>query len=67
VPAEVGEEFPGWRCDLGFVPGWQAPLALVLGQVGFLDQVTVTFARGASMLAIEDWEVFDARFGTGPT
>jgi hypothetical protein len=39
----------------------------VLGQAGFLDRFTATFHRGAAMLAIEDWEAFDSRFGTGAT
>jgi len=51
--------------NVGFVPGWQAPFALVLGQYGFLDQFTVTVHRGAATLAIEEWDAFDARFGTG--
>lgn len=62
---DAGEEFVSWRCDVGFVPGWQAPFAMVLGQVGFLDRFTVTFHRGAAMLAIEDWSAFDTRFGGG--
>lgn len=62
---EMGDEFTAWRCDVGFVPDWQAPFAMVLGQRGFLDQFTVSFHRGAAALAIEEWNVFDARFGTG--
>lgn len=61
---DAGEEFISWRCDIGFVPGWRAPFAMVLGQVGFLDQFTVTFHRGAATLAMEDWAVFDSRFPT---
>jgi len=63
--SDLDEELASWRCDVGFVPGWQAPFALVLGRVGFLDQFTVTFHRGAAMLAIEPWEAFDQRFATG--
>jgi hypothetical protein len=59
-------DFVSWRADVGFVPGWQAPFPLVLGQVGFLDRFTVTFHRGAATLAIEDWEAFDSRFGVTP-
>lgn len=62
---DTTEEFISWRADVGFVPNWQAPFPLVVGQVGFLDQFTVTFHRGAALLAIESWEVFDARFRTG--
>jgi hypothetical protein len=59
-------EFISWRADVGFVPGWPAPFPLVLGQVGFLDRFTVTFHRGAAMLAVEEWEAFDSRFGVAP-
>lgn len=65
--ADEVDEFTSWRAAVGFVPDWQAPFALVLGQVGFLDRFTVTFHRGAAALAIEDWDVFDARFGNGPS
>jgi len=64
---DVGEEFVSWRCDVGFVPGWQAPFALVLGQAGFLNRFTATFHRVSAALAIEDVEAFDARFGPGAT
>lgn len=60
------DEFVAWHGDVGFVPDWRAPFPLVLGQTGFLDRFTVTFHRGAALLAIEGWEVFDIRFGTGP-
>lgn len=59
------EEMITWRADVGFVPRWQAPFPIVVGQVGFLDQFTVTFHRDAAVLAIEEWGVFDERFGTG--
>lgn len=59
---EIGNEVVSWRCDIAFVPGWEAPFAMVLGQIGFLDGYTVTFHRGAAMLAIEEWDAFDARF-----
>lgn len=64
--AHDADQFVSWRADVGFVPGWRAPFPFVLGQVGFLDRFTTTFHRGAGLLAIEDWEVFDSRFGTGP-
>ncbi len=59
------DEMITWHADVGFVPQWQAPFPIVVGQVGFLDQFTVTFHRGAATLAIEEWGAFDARFGTG--
>ncbi len=64
---DASEQFVSWRCDVGFVPGWQARFALVLGQAGFLDRFTATFHRVSAALAIEDVEAFDARFDTGAT
>ncbi len=58
------DEVISWRSDVSFVPSWQAPFPIVAGQLGFLDQFTVTFHRGAVMLAVEPWEVFDARFAS---
>lgn len=52
-----------WRADVGFVPRWDPPFSVLLGQVGFLDTFTVTMSRMAGTLAIEDPEVFDERFG----
>ena len=63
---EAADGFLSWRCDVGFVPRWQAPFSMVLGQLGFLDQFTLTFHRGAATLAIEDWDQFDRRFGLRP-
>lgn len=45
------DEMITWQADVGFVPHWQAPFPIVVGQVGFLDQFTVTFHRGAATLA----------------
>lgn len=63
--ADDAAQMHSWRADVGFVDDWQAPFPLVLGQVGFLDRFTATFHRGAAMLAVEDWETFDTRYGTG--
>lgn len=49
------------------MPQWRAPFPVVVGQLGFLDQFTVTFHRGAAMVAIEPWEAFDARFERQPS
>ena len=65
--APDGDDLVSWRADVGFVPQWRAPFPVVVGQSGFLDQFTVTFHRGAAMLAIEPWEAFDARFGRQPS
>jgi hypothetical protein len=59
---------PGWawRAEVGFFNEWtSAPWQVLLGQVGFFDQFTVTFSRTALQLAIEGAERFDDRFGAG--
>jgi len=72
-PAEVTlrlppePEPPGveWQAEVGFLSAWTvAPWQVILGQVGFFDQFTVTFSRHALQLAIEPAEVFDERYST---
>jgi hypothetical protein len=53
-----------WRAEVGFFSAWtSAPWQVVLGQVGFFDQFTISFSRQALRLAIEHTETFDDRFG----
>jgi hypothetical protein len=53
-----------WRAEVGFFSEWtSAPWQVILGQVGFFDQFTVTFSRHALRLAIEAEGVFDQRYG----
>lgn len=52
-----------WRAEVGFFSAWtSAPWQVLLGQVGFFDQFTVTFSRHALHLAVEDVQTFDRRF-----
>jgi hypothetical protein len=51
--------------EVGFFSAWtSAPWQVLLGQVGFFDQFTVTFSRRDFQLAIEDGEAFDRRYST---
>jgi hypothetical protein len=53
-----------WQAEVGFFSEWtSAPWQVILGQVGFFDQFTVTFGRQALQLAIEEVEAFDQRYG----
>lgn len=53
-----------WHAEVGFFSAWtSAPWQVLLGQVGFFDQFTVTFSRCALQLTIEDVEKFDQRYG----
>jgi hypothetical protein len=56
---------PGWewQAEVGFFSEWtSAPWQVLLGQVGFFDQFTVTFGRSALQLAIENADAFDGRY-----
>jgi len=62
---ELGLPGVEWQAEVGFFNEWtSAPWQVLLGQVGFFDQFTVTFGRHALRLAIEDAEAFDQRYGT---
>ena len=69
-PAESGAAlwnlcvYPRYSEDLFFSEWTSAPWQVLLGQVGFFDQFTVTFSRSTLQLAIEDAEGFDKRYGT---
>jgi hypothetical protein len=54
-----------WQAEVGFFSGWtSAPWQVILGQVGFFDQFTITFSRHGLLLAVEDVESFDRRYET---
>ena len=61
-PGQPGVE---WQSEVGFFSEWtSAPWQVLLGQVGFFDQFTVTFSRLALQLAVEEAHAFDRRYGT---
>jgi hypothetical protein len=51
------------QATVGFFTQWDPPWALLLGQVGFFDQFTVTMNRLSQALAMEAANEFDGRFG----
>ncbi len=61
-----GEDDPyiEWQAPVGFIPNWHSYGFVLLGNVGFLDQFTVTASRFAQAVAIEDRDAFDEHFGT---
>ena len=61
------EEFIEWPTEVGFVSHWCPTWPVLLGQVGFLDHVTVTMSRQSQHVAVEEWNQFDNRFGVPPT
>jgi hypothetical protein len=62
---EPGTPGVEWQAEVGFFSGWtSAPWQVILGQVGFFDQFTITFSRHGLLLAVEDVESFDQRYET---
>ena len=61
-----GEDDPyiEWQAPVGFIPNWHSYGFVLLGNVGFLDQFTVTASRFAQAVAIENRDAFDEHFGT---
>jgi hypothetical protein len=60
---EQGEGHVEWQAEVDFFTEWtSSPWQILLGQVGFFDQFTVTFGRSARQLAIEAAEEFDRRW-----
>ena len=52
-----------WHAQVGFFTEWQSPpWNVLLGQVGFLDEFTVTFNRVSAALAVTAVDDFDTRF-----
>jgi hypothetical protein len=60
---EPGQPGMEWQAEVGFLSAWtSAAWQVILGQVGFFDQFTVTFSRHALQVAIEDVGAFDHRY-----
>lgn len=52
-----------WQGEVGFPHHWRPTWPILVGQVGFLDQFTVTMSRLAQQVAVEAPETFDERYG----
>jgi hypothetical protein len=56
------DEFFEWHTDVGVIREWKPTFQVLLGQVGFMDQFTVTMSRHAQETAIEAITEYDKRF-----
>lgn len=64
APGDAGDDvFLEWQAEVGFLQQWRPTWPMLVGQVGFFDQYTVTMSRFALQTAVEQVEVFDGRFG----
>ena len=64
TPLDSQVEPASWTLDVGFVDDWRPLYPCILGNVGFLDQFTVTISRFAQATAVEPRDAFDDRFGS---
>jgi Aspartyl protease len=68
APGSAGDDvFVEWQAEVGFLKQWRPTWPMLVGQVGFFDQFTVTISRFALHTAVEPVEKFDARYGVPPT
>lgn len=52
-----------WDTEIGvFLEEWEPPWPVLLGQIGFFDQFTVSMNRVARGLAVESLDVWDGRY-----
>jgi hypothetical protein len=52
-----------WNTQVGFFLEWKnPPWSMVLGQIGFFDQFTITLNRESQALAVTHLEDFDTRY-----
>lgn len=67
APSDAGDDvFVEWQAEVGFLHQWRPTWPMLVGQVGFFDQFTVTMSRFALQTAVEPTEMFDERFGVPP-
>jgi hypothetical protein len=57
------EEYLEWETEVGFLDSWKPPWPVLLDQTGFFDTFTISMHRSARRVAVEEWTVFDKRFG----
>lgn len=57
------DDYIEWQAEVGFLGHWRPTWPIVVGQVGFMDKVTVSMSRLAQQVAVEAPDEFDRRFG----
>ena len=50
----ASDEYVAWRTEVGFLMPWDAEFFVILGQIGFYDQFTVTMNRRVLTVPIQD-------------
>jgi hypothetical protein len=64
-PSDAAQDsYIQWQAQVGFVKGWHSDGLVLLGNVGVLDEFTITASRFAQAVAVENRDTFDERFGT---
>lgn len=64
-PGGNDDHYIEWECEVGFPSTWRPPWPVLLGQHGFFDRFTIDMHRGARLVYVDEWDVFDQRHGTG--
>jgi hypothetical protein len=64
APAGNDDDYVEWEDEVGFLSQWKPTWPMLVGQVGFMKNFTVSMSRLAQAVAIEPSGTFDARYGT---
>ena len=60
---DTDDVYVEWQAEVGFLQQWRPTWPMLVGQVGFFDQFTMTMSRYALQTAVEPGDVFDERYG----
>ena len=63
APGGDDNDYLEWEDEIGFVRHWSPPWPILVGQMAFMKQFSVTLSRVAQAVAIEKHSAFDIRFG----
>ena len=55
--AHHADEFVSWSTDVGFISPWDAEFFVILGQIGFFDEFTVSMNRRLLAVRVQHHEV----------
>ena len=56
-----GGDFVEWQTEVGFIEPWDAEFFVILGQIGFFDQFTVSMSRRSLKVHIEPEDALHRR------
>ena len=56
-----GGDFVEWHTEVGFIDPWDAEFFVILGQIGFFDEFTISMSRSSLTVHVEPGQALDNR------